>query len=263
MDLELSGRVAMISGASKGIGRAIANLLAQEGAMLSICARGASDLHAAAAQIEENYGISVLTHQGDMADPATVAAWVEATITRFGQIDIVVNNAGSPPPGKFIETGDEIWHAAFAAKPYGYIRLARAALPHLAQTQGAIVNIIGNAGHQPLPNFMIGGVADAALMNFTKALANDVVATGVRVNAVSPGFVRTERWSSIAIGAGRMLGAREEDAEKVLMSTMPMGRPAEMNEIAKAVAFLASSASSYITGVTLTIDGAATRGVGA
>lgn len=261
MDLGLGGKTVMISGATRGIGRAIAAIFAQEGARLSICSRNPDDLGRVAAELSMQYGVAVFPYTADMKAPDSATQWVDATVEHFGAIDIVINNAGSPPPGRFLELSDQAWSDAFASKPFGYFRLARAALGHLIASHGALVNVIGIAGHQPLPQFMIGNVGDAALINFTKALAGDVAKHGVRINAVSPGFVRTERWSQMVVGAGRMLGADGSEAEQVLLSTMPFGRPAEMSEVARVVAFLGSEAASYVTGTTVLVDGGATRSV--
>jgi 3-oxoacyl-[acyl-carrier protein] reductase len=262
VDLGLNGKVVMISGASRGIGRAIAMVYAQERACLSICARNRDGLHEVARDLSTRYAVDVFPFVADMNYNGSASAWVAATVEHFGNVDVVVNNAGSPPPGRFTDLSDDAWLQAFASKPFGYFRLARAALGHLISSRGALVNVIGIAGHQPLPQFMIGNVGDAALINFTKALAGDVAGDGVRVNAVSPGFVRTERWSQLVVGAGRMLGAHGPEAERALLETMPLGRPAEMSEIAKVVAFLSSQAASYVTGATVVVDGGATRGVG-
>ena len=261
MRLGLGGRVGMVSGATKGIGLAIARALAAEGMRLSICARNEADLAATGESLEDEFGVECLTHAGDLSDERTIDAWVRATVETCGGIDLLVNNAGAAPPGSFLKQSSDVWRDAFEIKPFSYIRAARAACPHLVARKGCIVNIIGLAGHQPLPNFMIGGAGDAVLMNFTKGLADELAGHGVRVNAVSPGFTRTERWDVIVKGSGAMMGVAPEAAERTLLATMPLGRPAEPAEIASVVVFLASSASSYITGVTIPVDGGATRSI--
>lgn len=261
MQLGLRDRVAMISGGTKGIGLAIARALAAEGMRLSICARNEQELAATAVALTEEFGVDCLSHAGDLSDERAIDAWVRATVETCGSIDLLVNNAGSAPPGSFLKQTSDVWRDAFEIKPFGYIRAARAACPHLMSRKGCIVNVIGLAGHQPLPNFMIGGAGDAVLMNFTKGLADEMAGQGVRVNAVSPGFTRTERWDVIVRGSGAMMGVAPEAAECTLLATMPLGRPAEPAEIANVVVFLASSASSYITGVTIPVDGGATRSI--
>lgn len=256
---KLNGQVAMISGASKGIGFAIANALAAEGVRLSISGRNAADLEKAASTLRDAHGISCFTCSGDMGNADFIERWVDQTANEFGNIDILVNNAGSAPPGGFEAQSDEDWKSAFEVKPFGYIRAARSALAHLRKANGRIINIIGLAGHQPLPKFFIGGAADGALMNFTKSLADEVAKDGIRVNAISPGFTRTERWEILVAGSGAMMGVAPDVAERHLLSTMPLGRPAEMTEIASVALFLASNMSSYITGVTIPVDGGATR----
>lgn len=261
MDFGLNGKTVMISGASKGIGFAIASALAAEGANLSLCARSEAGLVDASSRLEAAYGVDCLSFVGDLSSEEVIETWVRQTEEKFGGIDVLINNAGAALPGAFSQQSDDVWKDGLEVKPFGYIRAARAALKSLKASRGSIVNIIGLAGHQPIPNFMIGGAGDAVLMNFTKGLANELAKDGVRVNAVSPGFTQTENWDLIVLGAGAMMGAKPEDAEATLLSTMPMGRPAQPAEIANVVTFLASTAASYITGVTVPVDGGATHGI--
>lgn len=251
----------MVSGASKGIGLAIAHALAAEGMHLSVCARGEAELSRVAAGLVRKYAIQCTTTAADLSQAESIERWVANTIEDHGRIDLLVNNAGAAPPGSFEALTDEHWQSAFAVKPFAYIRASRGVLPHLRDSRGAIVNIVGLAGHQPLSRFHIGGAADAALINFTKGLANEVAADGVRVNAISPGFTRTERWDALVRGSGRMMQVAEADAEQSLLSTMPLGRPALPHDIANAVVFLASPLAAYITGVNLPVDGGATHGI--
>lgn len=130
---------------------------------------------AVAEDLRGRHQVEVSIHAGDMGEAATPDAWVAATVEAFGGVEVVVNNAGSPPPGRFADQTEEVWLSAWARKPMGYIRLARAAMPHLTSGSGSIVNVIGIAGHQPLPDSIIGGTADPALMNFTKGLADECV----------------------------------------------------------------------------------------
>lgn len=261
MNLGLKGKTVMVSGASKGIGFAIASALGAEGANLSLCARNEGTLKSASSRLEETYGVECMPFVGDLSSEEVIKMWVSQTVQRFGGIDVLINNAGAAPPGAFSQQPDDVWKDGFEVKPFGYIRAARAAYESLKASRGSIVNIIGLAGHQPIPNFMIGGAGDAVLMNFTKGLADELAKDGVRVNSVSPGFTKTENWDLIVLGVGAMMGAKPEDAETTLLSTMPMGRPAQPTEIANVVTFLASAAASYITGVTVPVDGGATRGI--
>ncbi len=261
MELGLQGQTALISGASKGIGLSIAKSLAAEGMNLSITGRTVSTLNEAQAVLAGDYDIDCLAFAGDMADTDFVESWITDTAAHFDGLDVLVNNAGSPPAGQFLTQSDEIWRDSFELKPFSYLRAARIAFPYLKERQGRVLNIIGIAGHQPFANFMIGGAADAALMNFTKGFADEIANEGVRVNSISPGFTKTERWPDILVNVGRMNGVEPEAAEELLISGMPMGRVAEMSEIAKAAVFLVSDMSSYITGITLPVDGGATRAV--
>ncbi|MCR9212296.1 MAG: SDR family oxidoreductase [Proteobacteria bacterium] len=261
MDLGLKGQTALISGASKGIGLSIAKSLAAEGMKLSITGRNETSLQEAKAKLAEEFGVECIAFAGDMADTDFVESWVTDTAAHFGRMDVLVNNAGSPPAGSFMAQSDDVWRSSFELKPFSYLRAARIAFPFLKERRGRVLNIIGIAGHQPFANFMIGGAADAALMNFTKGFADEIAKDGVRVNSISPGFTKTERWPEILVNVGRMNGVDPKAAEELLISGMPMGRVAEMSEIAKAAVFLISDMSSYITGITLPVDGGATRAV--
>lgn len=260
METGLRGRVAMVSGASKGIGRAIARALAAEGARLSLAARGEPLLRELARELEGKHGAECLACAADLNRDSDIKRWVAATLERFGGVDVLVNNAGAAQGGAFLHLPDQAWLDGWHLKLFGYIRVAREVFPHLvARGGGRIVNVIGIAGVQPLENYMIGGAANAALLNFTKALADEGAPHGILVTGVNPGGIRTERWESILVKWGAAKGITPEEAERDILKSVPLRRPGTAEEVASLVVFLASELSTYITGTTIAIDGGMTR----
>ena len=260
MDTGIRGKIAMVSGASKGIGRAVAEKLAAEGARLSLCARSVDALQALARELEGKHGVEVLTVGGDLNRAEDIQGWTRATVERFGGVDILVNNAGAAQGGAFLSLPDEAWLDSWHLKLFGYIRVAREVFPHLVKRGGGrIVNVIGIAGVQPMENYMIGGAANAALLNFTKALADEGAPYGILVTGVNPGPIRTERWDTMIAKWGAAKGIAPADAERDILKGVPLRRPGTSDEVANVVVFLASELSTYVTGTTIPIDGGMTR----
>lgn len=255
MDLELTNKVAIVTGASRGIGRAIAEELAKENMRLVLVARSEDLLEEVAAST----GCECLVHIADLCKPETASEVIAATIQRFGSVDVLINNAGATKRGDFLELSDADWNEGFALKFFGAIRLCRAAWPFLVASEGAIVNIIGVGGRTGSADFTIGGSVNSALLNFTKALAHRGLTDGVRVNAINPGAITTDRLERRIRAVAAEQGLDYEAAVKAMVQKLGIARFGTPVEIARGVAFLASSAASYCQGTIMDLDGGETR----
>ncbi len=260
MDLRLRGKVAMVTGASKGIGRAVAFGLAEEGVHLALTARGVELLEKVAAEIARQHRVETLAVPGDMSQLPDIQEFVRRTVERFGRIDILVNAAGSSQGGIFWEVPDQVWLDSWGLKLFGYVRLMREVIPHMIrQGGGRIVNIVGNSGKQPIPTMLPGGSANAALLAITKGVADAVAKHNIVVNAVNPGPIRTERWDGLMERLGEALGMSAAEYEAAFVKDIPVGRVGRPEEMADLVVFLASERASYLTGTAITADGGMTR----
>ncbi|HXX46332.1 MAG TPA: short-chain dehydrogenase/reductase [Candidatus Acidoferrales bacterium] len=251
MDLQLSGKLALVTGASKGIGRATAAVLAQEGCDLVMISRDPTTLNAAADAIRLRSSVSVRTIPADLSKQDSI----ERVAAEIPELDILVNNAGAIPPGNLLATGNEAWRAAWDLKVFGYIGMCRALYPSLKRRNGVIVNIIGAAGERLDPNYIAGSTGNASLMAFTKSLAKGAVKDGMRVVGINPGPVATDRLEVMMRGRAKTQFG-DESRWKEFLGSMSFGRAATPEEIGSAVAFLASARSGYTSGTILTIDGA-------
>jgi len=262
MELGLRGKTALVTGGSRGIGRAVAQGLAAEGVKVMICAREPAALSRTAAEVGAATHAVLESVSADLSDLGSIKRVVSEAASRLGRIDILVNNAGAIRGGDFLETPDEEWMRGWSLKLLGYIRMSREVLP-LMQRQGGgrIVNVVGAAARNPSPTYMMGGAANAALINFTKALADLGAGSNVLVTGVSPGPVKTERWDDLMRQQAEASGTDLEAYVKEHGRTMPLGRIALPEEVADLVCFLASSRASFLTGITITVDGGSTRGV--
>jgi len=261
VELGLQGRVALVTGGSKGIGRACAAAFAAEGCRVALCARGAEALERTAAELTAK-GAEVLIVAADLVEPDAAARVVDATVTRFGRLDVLVNNAGSIRGGDFLGTPPEQWADDWRLKLLGYVRMAQAAIPRMrARRWGRIVNVIGAAARNPTPDYMAGGIANAGLINWTRSLADLGAPDGILVTAVSPGATATERWDRLVAQRAQAQGKAPEELRRELERAQPLGRIGRPQDIADVVVFLASERASFITGVAITVDGGTSRGV--
>jgi 3-oxoacyl-[acyl-carrier protein] reductase len=251
----LAGKTALITGASRGIGRSIALRLAAEGARAVLCARDASTLAAVADEIGDGAIVVPL----DLRDPAAPAELVRVALERTCRLDIVVNNAGATKRGDFLALTDDDWADGYALKLHGAVRLTRAAWPHLAASHGSLVNIAGTGGRTPGAEFTIGGSVNAALLSFTKAMADTGIRDGVQVNAVNPGTVRTGRFDKRMQTLAAERGIPLAKAEPLFVREARVTRVGEPEDIAALVAFVVSPAGRFLQGAILDMDGGATK----
>ncbi|MDQ2688276.1 MAG: SDR family oxidoreductase [Armatimonadota bacterium] len=254
----LAGKRAIVTGASRGIGRAIARRLAQDGARVMLAARSADQLGEAADEIGGVGGEAAIAAL-DLRDPASPARLVELTLQSFGGVDIVVNNAGATQRGDFLSLDENAWSDGFALKFFGAVRLIREAWPSLRSGHGSVVNIAGVGGRTPGAEFAIGGSVNAALLSLTKSLADLGIADGVQVNAVSPGLVRTARLQVRLEALAKQQGLDLTQAEAALVREKRMRRVGEPNDIAELVAFIVSPQGQFLHGSLIDMDGGETK----
>jgi NAD(P)-dependent dehydrogenase (short-subunit alcohol dehydrogenase family) len=254
----LTNKVAIVTGASRGIGSAIATDLARNGAKVVLAARDSGKLGEVIAAILE-FGGDGMTFRADLQENDAPQHLVEAAIAQFGGIDIVVNNAGATRRGPFLNLSEEDWHDSFALKFFGTVRLVRAAWPHLKTRCGSIVNIAGVGGRTPGAEFAIGGSVNAALLSFTKAIAELGVEDGVQINAVNPGFVRTDRLRRRLESSAAALGVTMIEAEQAMVREANVSRLGEPEDIAYLVTFLVSSEGRFLHGSLIDADGGQTK----
>lgn len=255
MDLGLAGRVAVVAGASGGLGRAVAEEFAAEGAHVSVASRSQERIEAAKERIDAAGDGRVLAFGLDVRDEAAVARWVEETVSTFGGIDIVVANAGGPPAGTATAFDLSDYRDALELNLLSSIGLVHAALPHVrASGQGRVLFITSVTVKQPLPSLALSNTARAGVVGYAKSLVYDLADAGVTVNVLAPGFTRTARLEQLA-------GGDVDSALQAMAADIPLGRVGEPAEFAAAAAFLASRRASFITGVVLAVDGGMTRGL--
>jgi len=256
MDLGLKGKVTLVTGGSKGIGKAVARGLAQEGARVAICARTRAELDATAAELARTTGGEVFAVAGDLTREADVQKIVEATVARFGRIDVLVNNAGAAPGGLLLDLTEEDWHKALELKFLGYVRCMKAVIPHmLRQGGGRIVNIVGNDGVKPIGVELTPSAANAADLAVTVALAEQYGRHNICINAINPGPVATERWDGLIGGIASIRQISVAEAQKRAEVSIPLGRICTPEEVANVAVFVASERASFMNGAVITLDG--------
>ena len=254
MDLKLSGKTVLITGASQGIGAGLAEVFAEEGCDLHLVARSADKMEALAAQLREAHGIEVTVHEFDIS----VRDTADAICATVGDVDVLVNNAGAIPGGDLWQVNADAWRAGWEVKVFGYIDLCRSFYKHMKEAGGGVIlNNIGNGGENPDFRYIAGSTGNAALMGFTRALGGKSLEDGIRVLGINPGPVATDR--IVKIMKTRALEAwNDESRYTELMEQYPLGRAASVREVADLFAFLASPRSSYTSGTIVTIDGGIT-----
>lgn len=260
MNLGLENKVALVTGASRGIGAAVARQLSAQGCSMVVTARSTDALAALTADIEQAGG-QALACAVDLRDRAGAAQLVAATLARFGRLDLIVANAGSAKAGDFLSLTDDDWEDGFALKFFGHMRLARAAWPHLIGSAGGVIFIAGFAGRTPPPDATINGSINGALLSLTKALANRGREDGVRVNAINPGQIRTQRFEQRVRALIEAEGINAVAAERKMARDYGMTRTGNPEDVADLVSFIASERATFLHGALIDLDGGMTKTV--
>jgi 3-oxoacyl-[acyl-carrier protein] reductase len=260
MDLKLAGRAAIVTGASRGIGAAVAEQFAIEGVDVALLARSAG-VHEVAERIAAGHGVNAFGIRADLSGGDQVEAAIRQAADGLGRVDILVNNAGASPQGAFDEVDDATWQSNFDLKFLGYVRCIRAVLPLMRQQgSGRIVNVVGMAGRYATPGYVLGAF-NAGLLHLTKALAQDLSGAGITLVAVSPTLVLTERLTALLKARSNQQSKDLEAYRAELLASVPMRRFATPDEIARLIVMMSSDIASYVNGGALQADGAASTGV--
>lgn len=256
MDLGLRGRPAIVAASSRGLGRAVAEELAREGADVVMCARNESALREAADAIRVSTGARIVALPADVANPADVDRIVSAAMEAFGRVDILVTNGGGPPAGPFESHSPEAWSDAVKLVLDSVVNLTRAVLPGMKERRwGRIINVTSIAVKQPVDNLILSNTLRSAVTGLARTLANEAAPFNVTVNNVLPGYTRTQRVEDLSKRNAELRGTTPEDQLAIFERQIPMGRLGEPREFAAMVAFLASERASYVTGTSVPVDG--------
>jgi 3-oxoacyl-[acyl-carrier protein] reductase len=262
MDLGLKGKAAAVAAASRGLGRASARALAAEGASVALCGRDEARLREAADEIARETGAATLPVVADVSVAADCHRFVEEAARRFGRLDILVTNTGGPKPGAFDAVDDVRWEEAFRTTLSNVFHLVRAAVPHMKRNRwGRIVNVASLSAKQPIDGLLLSNVFRPAIVGLAKTLSNELGPDGILVNTVCPGYTRTDRLQEVAEARAAAAGTTPEKVLADLARSVPLGRIAEPEEFAAVVAFLCSEPASFLTGLTLAVDGGACKGL--
>ena len=262
MDLGLNNRVAVVGGASKGLGFAIAKELAQEGSRVAICSRSREAIEAAAVAIRGETGADVLAIAADLSDPTQAVRLVDGALERWGALDILVTNTGGPPPGRFADLGLAEWHHAHSQLLLSARALIERALPAMRQRGGGrIINITSSTVKQPIVDLTLSNAYRAALVAMAKSLANELGADNILVNNICPGRIATDRLTELDLAAAVKQSRDVDLVRQQAAARIPLGRYGEPSELAALVAFLCSERASYITGATIQCDGGLCAGL--
>jgi len=256
MDLGIKGKVALVAASSKGLGRASAETMAQEGAKVTICARDAEALEATKNEIVSATGAEVLAVAADMTKAGDIENVVQKTVERFGGLNILVCNAGGPPAGYFMDFDDAQWEAAFNLTMMSTVRLIRAALPYMQKAQGGrIINITSMSVKQPLENLVLSNSIRAAVHGLAKTLADQIGPHGITINNVMPGYTLTDRMNQLFFDSAAKSGKTVDEVMSALSKPVPMRRIGTPEDFGALVTFLASEQAGYITGASIPVDG--------
>ena len=262
MDLGLRGKVALVAGASQGIGRAAAFGFAREGAGVAICARGEAQLRETAEKIRRETGGEVLALVADMTRGEDIQRFVAKTVEQFGRLDVIVTNAGGPPPGEFMKFTDEDWENAFRLNFLSAVRLTREAVPHMRKAGGGrVINISSYAVKEPIPGLVLSNGVRSGAIGLAKSLARELAKDKILVNNVCPGRIDTERAHKLNQARAERLKRPVEEIDREMAAEVPLERYGSPDETAALIVFLGSERASYITGTTILVDGGLVRAI--
>jgi 3-oxoacyl-[acyl-carrier protein] reductase len=262
MDLDLTGKVALVTAASKGLGRATATQLAAEGARVMISSRGEEQLARTAAEIAESTGAQVEHYAADVSDASGLDRLVGETEQRLGGIDVLVNNAGGPRPGGFDALDDAAWQEAFELNLMSTVRLIRGVLPHMRERGwGRIVTIASSSIKQPIENLLLSNTYRVAILGLAKSLAIEFAPDGVLINTVGPGRIATDRVAGMDATRAEKAGISVEEVRRQTEKAIPVGRYGTAEEFGKVAAFLVSGANTYLTGQHFLVDGGMVKAI--
>lgn len=262
MDLGLKGKSALVAGGSQGIGRAVAEALAREGANVGLTARGDEALNRAAREICERHGVGAMAVPSDLSRREGVSAVVAGVRKAFGGIDILITNAGGPPSGPFEGTDEESWFHTFDLTLMSVVRLCREVLPGMKERGwGRIVHLTSVSVKQPIPHLVLSNTLRAGVAGLSKTLSEEYGRFGITVNCVAPGYTATSRLGELAAATSKTRGVTESEVRAGWIASTPAGRLGEPAEVADLVAFLCSTRAGYVNGTVIAIDGGQTRGL--
>lgn len=262
MSGDLTGRAALVTGASSGLGFAAAKSLARRGARVALSSRGGDKLDAARERLASETGAEVIAIPADVREADAIAALVQQAISHFGGLDVLVANGGGPPSKPALEVTEEDWQVAIPLALLFVPRLCRLVLPGMRERGwGRIVAINSVSSRQPIPNLALSNSLRPAVLGYLKTLSQEVAADGVTVNAVLPGYTRTERQEELAAAASARTGRSREEIVAGWIGNTPIGRMAEPDELGEVVGFLCSPAASYVTGQAIPVDGGYVKGL--
>jgi 3-oxoacyl-[acyl-carrier protein] reductase len=262
MDLGLKNKVAMIGGASKGLGFAVASALAREGAHVSIVSRDHDSICDAAARLERETGAAILAMPVNLSSPEEIGRWHAATTQRFGGVDLLFANTGGPPAGPVLAFDDQAWRDAFELLLLSVIRTVRLVVPSMqARGGGAILVGTSSSVKEPIPNLALSNVLRASVAALAKTLAIELAPAGIRVNNLIPGRIDTDRVRQLDTINAKRAGIAVDEQHQRMAATIPLGRYGEPDEFGRMAAFLLSDAAAYITGASVQVDGGLIRSV--
>lgn len=262
MDLQLTGKVAAIAASSQGLGFAAARALAAEGARVGICSRSCDNIDKAAARLRADTGAEVLAWVGDLSNRDDAAGFVEAVAKHYGGLHVLVTNAGGPPPGGFDNVGREQLERAFHLTMESTVTMIETAVPYMRRGEwGRIVNILSITVKQPETNLLMSNTMRAGLVGYTKSVSQELAKENILINNVAPGYTATERLNELAEDLARKDKVSAKEIYARWHSKIPMGRLGKPEELGAVVTFLASEQASYVTGVTLQVDGGFVQGL--